>query len=199
MIMTVSIPWPLVKFNFQLAVDLQIHREPLTLVRGARECYHLPKVNSQTSGGKEASYFSILDWLQAESNRFPKPNCSLYYTKMFLKWASVPNDFRCRIPCSMQLYHQAEVIRSHIRQPIFNQLISAVYCKKFHISIHRNCKDVPFRRQFCVTDGIGRKISLEEPLTTLLIRKLKKFNQIRSYQYDESVRTKQFRRCTMAS
>ena len=78
MIMTVSIPWPLVKFNFQLAVDLQIHREPLTLVRGARECYHLPKVNSQTSGGKEASYFSILDWLQAESNRFPKPNCSLY-------------------------------------------------------------------------------------------------------------------------
>ena len=44
---------------------------PVTLGREAGECYHLPKVNSQTSGGKEASYFSILDQLQAKSNRFP--------------------------------------------------------------------------------------------------------------------------------
>ena len=58
---------------------LQAHKEPLTLVRGARECYHLPKVNSQTSGGKEASYFSILDWLQAKSNRFPKENIPTLY------------------------------------------------------------------------------------------------------------------------
>ena len=47
------------------------HLVPVTLGREAEECYHLPKVNSQTSGGKEASYFSILDLLQAKSNRFP--------------------------------------------------------------------------------------------------------------------------------
>jgi hypothetical protein len=46
--------------------------EPVTLGREAREYYHLPKVNSQTSGGKEVSYFSILDWLQAKSSRCPK-------------------------------------------------------------------------------------------------------------------------------
>ena len=29
-------------------------------------------MTSQTNGGKETSYLSILDWLQAKSNRFPK-------------------------------------------------------------------------------------------------------------------------------
>ena len=57
--------------SFVLRDFFKIHQSTVTLVRGARECYHLPDVNSQTSGGKETSYFSILDWLQAKPNRFP--------------------------------------------------------------------------------------------------------------------------------
>jgi hypothetical protein len=55
-----------------LIFDFDPCQEPVTLGREAREYYHLPKVNSQTSGGKEVSYFSILDWLQAKSSHCPK-------------------------------------------------------------------------------------------------------------------------------
>jgi hypothetical protein len=57
--------------SFVLRDFFKTHQSTVTLIRGARECYHVPNVNSQTSGGKETSYFSILDWLQAKSNRFP--------------------------------------------------------------------------------------------------------------------------------
>ena len=61
----------LFSFIFMHSSFFTRHLVPVTLGREAGECYHLPKANSQTSGGKEASYVSILDQVQAQSNRFP--------------------------------------------------------------------------------------------------------------------------------
>jgi hypothetical protein len=70
---SVEVIWWLASFRstifYYLFTVKTLWLETVTLGREAREYYHLPKVNSQTSGGKEVSYFSNLDWLQAKSNR----------------------------------------------------------------------------------------------------------------------------------
>jgi hypothetical protein len=67
-----------ISVTFSLTIVFTLMHDSFIVVRTcnprweAREYFHLPKVTSQTSGGKEVSYISILDWLQAESSRCPK-------------------------------------------------------------------------------------------------------------------------------
>ena len=58
---------------------------------------HLPKVSTQTSGGKEASYFSILDRLQAGSSHCPTKIQNLQFRILASQNLQVSQNVELRI------------------------------------------------------------------------------------------------------
>ncbi len=89
---------------FVLIQKSPVNAIPVTLGREVRGYYHLPKVNPQTSGGKELSYLSILDQLQAKSNHCP----------LLTKYRKNQTTFKIEFCCLFSRFDQ--IVLSFLRE-----------------------------------------------------------------------------------